>query len=469
MTKKTRTGIFLLLFILFLIAAPITVLYSLGWRFDWESKKIIQPGMFYFKVWPRNTEVYLNGKLKKRTDIFFGSILIENLKSQNYNVEIKKEGYHSWQKILEISKRKVTEAKNIVLIPKNPGLSLISRNIDEFFFSPDKKKIILKENAAQEQKPDQWELKLFDTAENLKSHLVSQDDLKLGVLPPKGKEKLEKIELINLKFSFDSKKALIKVGAKERIYYCLLDLETSEITNLGFLENVETVFFHPDKDKIIVKSGQKIKEIDLKTKKELAILEDVIAIDINEKNIHYLDKEGFLFKADIFLENKEKLNIIPFEIKLETKYELKEQNNNILLKENDSLFIFDRKKMSFEKLLDTVNGFTISPDFKKICYFSEHEIWMLFLEKKHEQPLKEAGEKLFINRFADSIGNIFWYTDHYLIFNVKNQIKVAETDDRDKINIVDFVEFEDPKIFWANKKLYILSKNTLYASQGLLP
>ena len=125
--------------------------------------------------------------------------------------------------------------------------------------------------------------------------------------------------------------------------------------------------------------------------------------------------------------------------------------------------------MSFEKLIDPATTVKSSGDSKKIAYFNDHEIWVMFLEKKYEQPHKEAGDKIFINRFSEDIGDLFWYTDHYLIFGLEDKVKVAEIDERDKINIVDLVEFKDSEIFFANKKLYLLSENNFYTSSELTP
>ena len=63
MTHRTRNVLFITLFILFLITAPIVVFYSLGWRFDWETKRIVQTGVFYFRVWPKNAQLYIDGEV----------------------------------------------------------------------------------------------------------------------------------------------------------------------------------------------------------------------------------------------------------------------------------------------------------------------------------------------------------------------------------------------------------------------
>ena len=69
MTKKKRTILFIGLGLLFFIIAPLSVFYSLGWRFNFENKKIVQVGAIYIKSWPLNSQIYIDGKPKKRTDM----------------------------------------------------------------------------------------------------------------------------------------------------------------------------------------------------------------------------------------------------------------------------------------------------------------------------------------------------------------------------------------------------------------
>ncbi len=488
MTRRTRKILFLFLLILFLIAAPLTVFYSLGWRLDWKTKKVIQPGVFYFKVWPRSAEVYLDGGLKEKTDFFFGSVLIENLLSKKYDVEIKKQGFHSWKKTLEIKKREVTEAKNIVLIPQNPNFTVLTKEIEEFFFSPDKEKIILKEVSNKDSKSQGWALKLFEIDKKVKSHLIDETDISK-----------EKVHLFDLKFSPDSNKILLELGLKEKVNYYLLEINKvpALLTSLDFLNSdVKKVYFHPkNHQKLLVllaltsETGEEtraLSEIDLIDKKiSLPVLENLITCSILNESIYYLDASGFLFKTDLSFNQEERLNIIAFPLKEEAKYKITISNSRILLEENDILYIFDGNKKSFQKLFEPVKNFKFSPDSQKLVYFNDYEIWVLFLGKKYDQPQKEAGEKLFITRFSEKIDEIFWYTNHYLIFNAGDKIKIVEIDDRDKINIVDLAEFKDynpptasshasgaspsPEIFWGNKKLYILSEENLYVSEELTP
>lgn len=243
MSKKTRTILFLICVFLFALTAPAVIFYSQGYRFDFNppagGKKIVQTGGLYFKVAPRSAQVYVNGKLKDTTSLFAGSSLVENLLPKMYYVEIKKDGYHSWQKTLEVREKQVAEAKNITLIPQNIVFATTTSPLPK-----------------------------------ITANATSSD-------------------------------------------------------------------------------GQKVIEAD------------------------------------------------------------------------------------------------------------NHEIWISF-------PKEE--KKIFLTRFSETIGKVSWFNDYYLIFNAGDKLKVAEIDDRDRLNIIDLAEFKTPEIFWDNSdgKLYILSEGVLYISEKLL-
>lgn len=435
----------------------------MGWRFDWQTKRIIQTGMFYVKAWPKNVQVYLNGQLKEKTDVFFGSATIDNLIPQKYGLEIKKDGYHSWNKTLEIKKREVTEMKNIILIPQYPNFSVLAEQVKEFHFSPDKEKIVLKE-----EDEEQWFLKLFELRNNLKSHLINEEDISI-----KG------VEIINIRFSPDSERVLLELGLKENIQYYIIELDQNTLIPVGFLDQVEEIYFHPKNnnllalissiDKTTKREVRAIHEVDINNEEILApFLEDVFTFSVTDDNLYYIDAEGFVYKND-FSDRKEKINIIPLELKPETDYELIVFEPYVFIRENNILYSFDEDSKSFKKFFEQIKDQKLSPDSKKMVYFNNYEISVLFLETQYDHPQKEKGEQLFITRFSEEISDVFWYSSHYLVFNIKDKIKVAEIDDRDRINIVDLAEFKEPEIFFADKKLYILSEENLYVSDELTP
>jgi hypothetical protein len=421
----------------------------------------------------------LDGKPIKKTDFFFGVAMIENLVPRKYEIEIKKDGFHAWKKTLEIKEKEVTDAKNIVLIPQSPEFSILDKGVENSFFSPDGKKVVLKETSK-----DGWTLKLLELEKNVKSHLINQQDLSKG-----------EISLSGLTFSPDSKRILLRLDSKGNSKYVLIDLEKTppSLTSLDFLgvdelrssspfanarvKDVKDLFFHPDNPQklILLKNGE-ISEVDLSQKKiSLAILENVKSFQISNKDVYYFlgsgPDAGFLFRTDISFSGREKINENPFPLKKEGEYKICIFSDKIFLQDEQNLYLFNLASNDFENFFETGREPKISPDFKKIVCYSDYEIWILFMKDEFSQPQKTAGERQFIARFSEKIGNVFWLTSHYLIFNSGSKIKIAEIDDRDKINTIDFIDFKEPEMFWSEalKKLYVLTENNLYGSQMLLP
>lgn len=434
MTKKTKTILFLICLLAFTLLAPSIVMYSQGYRLNFNpsenGKMITQTGGVFLKVAPKQVDIYINDKLKKRTDFLFGSVLIENLVPGKYKVEIKKtnsqEEYYSWQKTLAIQEKQVAEAKNIVLFPKNITFSSLSTNVEQLWLSPDQKKIILKEN-----EKDSWALKLYDLEKNIKSHLVNEEDF--FVKEP---------QLIDLEFSNDSGSITLEISIKETIQSFSLDISQP-------------------------KPSLKRKGI-IPAKTANSLLQEQAGNDL-----YYLDNFGYLFK------NKEKLAETPFSIKQETEYSLDVFNGNIFLKENSNLYKFNYDKKVFDNFFEGISILSLSPDGKKLLYASNNEMWVVFLEDKIDQPQKKSGDKVFLIRLSDQITNISWINDNYLAFLADNIIKIIEIDDRDKINIIDVFETKNlleegnvNKMFWNrfDNKIYLFNeKGYLYSSNILLP
>ena len=412
---------------MFLITAPAVVLYSSGYRIDWNppqnGKMIVQTGGLFLKTEPKQANIYLNEKLSKKTDFFFGSALIENLLPKEYNIKISKDGYSSWEKKLTIKEKGVTEGKRILLIPENINFNDVGKGIENFWPSPDDKKIVLKE--ASTGTNSRWSLKLYDLEKNVKSHLISEIEVY-----SKG------ADFLKLEWSEDSKEIYLSVIIREQ---------------------EKSFVIKPDKSPVTLTS-----------KVTIQLPKDTIVSKKINNDLYYLNASGNLFK------NNEKLNKDSFPIKQETEYILyvfQDAPPFIFIKENESLYSFNNDSKSFEKLSDGIKGLSISPDYRKLAYFSDSEILILFLKDRPDQPSKKAGEKISLIRLSEKIKNCIWLNSDYVIFTVGNKIRISEIDERDKINIVNLKEYKEPGIFFnkTNKKLYVLSEGILLQSDNLIP
>jgi hypothetical protein len=189
---------------LFLIT-PFIVLYSQGYRIDWNLKRIIKTGGFYFKVWPEGAQVFIDGKFQKKTGFLSNSVYINNLTPKEYKIEIKKEGFLTWQKNLEIKDNWVTTSDNVILIPENPKFVNLSQKVEDFFLSPDQRKLIIKEDNNKG-----WDLKIIEFPSFLAQEVYPKNNLFSGF-------QSADVELLDLKFSQDSNRILLTTKEKEKV------------------------------------------------------------------------------------------------------------------------------------------------------------------------------------------------------------------------------------------------------------
>jgi len=424
MQKKTRRILFIICLVFFLSVTPLVILYSQGYRIDVDSRKITQTGGFFCRVLPKQATIYFDSKFKKKTDWFFGSALIENLLPKKHKVSIVKEGFHPWEKTLEIREKEVTTAENVILFPKNPDFAPLAEKIQNFWLSPNGKRLVFKTDFSGN---ESWALKLYNPERSIISHLIERKDL--------GQE----VELIKLEFSEDSEKILLKVDTQEQIKYFSL-----------YLNDPETISA---------------------IEKEEPLQENIVTHYKLNQEIYYLNNLGHLYQTDEDFDPQIKLSETPFPVLPETEYKLKKFGSFIFLQKDETLYVFREDSGSWEEIFTPAKNLRTSPYFTKLVYWSDFEIWVFFLEQKTSQPPKGAGERLFVIRLSEKIKDVLWLDSNYLIFTVGDKVKISEIDERDRLNIIDLAEFENSEIIFnnLNKKLYLLSNGKLYESERLLP
>lgn len=460
MTKKRRTLLFLACLFSFLVIAPIIVLYSQGYRLDLKNQTITKTGAFYVKALPKSSDVLINGKLRAKTDFFFGSNLIENLVPGAYLMEIKKEGYIPWQKTLKIKAMMTTEAKNVILFPQNLNFQTKTGNVEKIFPAPSNRKMILEKKDSQG-----WYLTSFDLRNNLEEVLALEKDF--------NKKKLVS-SLLDLILSADSRKAIVKIALGETEKFFLIDTEnTTSPIPLDPLGSFEKISFHDnDSAKFFILKNGILYSGDFSTLKTIKLAEKIIDFNSNGDRLYFLDNAGFIFRIDDLANlSGQKLSETPFAIALEVPYELKILGQNVFLKQENKLFWFDEKIKEFTEIARDASGFIISQDNGKLAYFNNAEISVYFFKEKIEQIEERSDQNILLARFSEKIGQAFWLNNDYLIFTVGNKLKTVEIDNRDQPNIANLAEFNSPQIYFNkdDKKASVLTESNFLLSSVLLP
>ncbi|MDD5590249.1 MAG: PEGA domain-containing protein [Candidatus Portnoybacteria bacterium] len=350
MTRRSRRTIFYLLVLVFALAAPLTILYATGYSYDWENKRLLKTGAFYFRTIPKKTEVSINGI---KSDTAPG--LIERLLPGEYEIEISKEGYQPWKKKLEINSQLVTEARDVFLVPEKPKINLTS---------------------------------LETTTSSL----------------------------------------LIFLSFEQRNAFDLASTTMSKLPGVSAWTN----------------SGDKI---------------------------YYLQNSSIAYQADLDGRNKKQISLEPLP---ETKagWRLIAKNSRLAALAPDvGLFLLGREEI-FEIISNKTQGAQFSPDAKKMLYWSDHEVWAMWLEENLIQPPRKAGDKELITRLAKKIKQAAWFeeTGEHIFLAVEgdngnSDIKLIELDRRDYRNIYDIFSAPSSEIFYSDKDklLYIQNDLKLYS------
>lgn len=135
LTRTRRRILFWVSLAAFLLAVPLIILSSLGYRLDSELR-LRKTGGLYISSPLSGSEIFVNGDLKKRTNLLQSGIFIQNLSPRTYHVLVLKEGYLPWSKNLEVSAQKVNEARSLLLPQETNGTVLLRGKFSKIFASP---------------------------------------------------------------------------------------------------------------------------------------------------------------------------------------------------------------------------------------------------------------------------------------------------------------------------------------------
>jgi len=114
MSRKIRLIYRLLLTAFFVLAVPLLILYSDGYRIG-DELFLVKTGGMYIDSNKSGIELYLNDELVREATIFKRGFFVQNLKAGVYNMVVKKDGYTTWNKVVTVEEQKVSEMYSFVI------------------------------------------------------------------------------------------------------------------------------------------------------------------------------------------------------------------------------------------------------------------------------------------------------------------------------------------------------------------
>lgn len=446
MTKKTRTKLFLLFCLAFLIIAPLTALYATGYKINlsWPPKfgqTLQKTGMFIFDTQPRGAKIYIDGKLQQKFfDKFFfiknNSIAtpakIKDVLPGKYDVKIELDGYWPWTKKLEIYPGESTYAEDISLFKKNlPWLIINNIKDPRIEPSPDNKYLALINDKKI------YALNL-ETEEIVQFPAPLDSSLENKILwSPDGKKFITDLSALR------DNKAIFDLANPDKLIL-LKELINKNISNVKWGDN-----------KIYYQYKNFLNAFDLAGKTDNTVL-------AGESYLDYSVSDNYIFavvraKSDNSIKLKtysaKNLELITeIDLPSSSGYKLTEYKYNLLnLYDSKHQILYLVNPLSpTNPLKEIINNvkYTEWINGQKLLYANDFEVWLLDLAQ---------GQKSILTRISYPIIGIAWHpSNNYILYATKNSINTIELDEREKRNVTELIWLEKITSMRLNKKGDIL-------------
>lgn len=147
MSKKTRLIILISCVVCFLLVAPVLVLYSEGYRFDFEKMGLTETGGIFISTLPSADQITVDSTISQKPGFLLNSVFIQSLLPKDHSVLIVKQGYFDYTKTLPVKGKGVTKLEKVLLFKKDLKFTQLLDNTKSPFLQEVKnEKYILKTN-----------------------------------------------------------------------------------------------------------------------------------------------------------------------------------------------------------------------------------------------------------------------------------------------------------------------------------
>lgn len=154
--NRKRALFFASLFIAVSALAFLIIKLAQGYKPDFATKTLKPTGLLVATSEPDGAQILVNGRLKSATNTTL------NLPPGEYEIEIKKDGFFSWQKTLTLKKELVVQT-DTYLFTAYPNLKVLTfTGASEPLLSPDSQKVAFKVTKASADKQGIWVLDISD-------------------------------------------------------------------------------------------------------------------------------------------------------------------------------------------------------------------------------------------------------------------------------------------------------------------
>lgn len=429
MTYKWRSTIFFVFTACFLITAPLVVLYTAGYRYQFGSARIIKIGVISISTLPKSATIFLDDKEQSKRS----PNVIKNLRPGKTRVRLEKTGYHTWDKTLVVGSGETTFLNDVVLFLKN--------EIKPFFEKTNVSDVAQKDREvfAYSVKNGSWqEVWITDGP-------FGSDRFMAKIRHNPGADYF-------LSFSQDREYLMLKeiAGWKEQIV--VIQSKSGKVVNVSAKPN-ETAWWDTGSEHgLFLKSNTSIRLANLDSNKISAI--PIVADSVQSSKNRYTVVQSTNERSIVsYIDDSGVASIFEY-LPLGSYRFVESAAGRILLEDTvrHRIILLDENNPQDPILLNTEAVFWKWSDSKdSIAYSNGFDLTVFSLYTRKTQT---------VTRFSEPITGIAWYPiGGVLFFSQPNRILTIETDQRDSRNQLELVPNIQALDIWFEKdgsKMYVL-------------
>ncbi len=429
LSLKIRRFIYIAFILLFLITAPLLVLYTAGYRYNIKKGTVQKVGSISVKTQPPNTNIYLDGQLQfgDRAD---STLRINNLTPGKYQLTVELDSYHSWGKTLEVFSNINTFANQVLLFKNNTPENIFNEKINDSALSHNK------------------ELLAYTTDDSLQ--IINLNNSQITKINSFNKN--QKI----ISWSRDNNNLLTK--NKDSFYIINLDNPNLSIplTNI-ITSNFISLKWDNDINYLLYGLDNKHNFYQINTlTKTYRLLYNLASLPNTDygSDFYYDNNQIYYTASDNNGWFLKKANLDNNEIEIENKLiKIPSGGDLSFLPYDNYVVLLDQTKQKMYLVDNNFSEIILETDAKdfhfleasnQLLYYNDFEIWLYNIEDKENQLITRYGQLV---QSAQIIPKT-----NYLIILAGDKLEVVEIDSRDKRNVVELIQTNHLNKFYIHNK-----------------
>lgn len=441
MKLRLRRIYYSLVILFFLTAVPVLLFYSAGFRYDLAQGKIYKIGALSVTTTPKRSTIYLDNKVVANKT----PAVIKNLRPQEYELLIEKEGYFPWQQTVTIFGEQATILDNVVLVKDGDRELIDSGFIFQASQSPSRKYLAYIFTPASDNPGRQDLIKILDLEKGSTSSFP-----------------LLNSPIQELIWSPESRNILL--NSDNSLYKSVvLNTETGRINQLNnpLINNCNSFAFHPENsDLLFCLNNNKIYQLNIQTKKVQGVLTQKAQsfLPIGDK-IYFITSEDKPLLYTVLISSPSDAELIT-ELPESTRYAVYNRNPHILTiadLANSRFYLLEKNRLGNQTLSELPfpgTNFSWSLEYTQFLGRNDFEVWI------HDS---QNNTSKLISRFGAPIKDaLLNYENSLVIFSQEEGIKTIETDEQGGRHVNTILEDNAANLFIdpSGKTIFYITQET---------